>query len=149
MSLLKYVILGLGIGSVYAIISLGYTMVYGIAKMLNFAHGDIIMIGGFVAYTSLSYMGYTDIAGILKDKDDPDSLIPYIDLNDAKSLFEDGTISGGMIPKVECCIEAIHHGVHKVTILDGRVPHALLIETLTDEGAGTMIVRDLGEENVN
>lgn len=65
MSFLKYVILGLGIGSVYAIIALGYTMVYGIAKMLNFAHGDIIMIGGFVAYTTVSYMGYADIAGII------------------------------------------------------------------------------------
>jgi acetylglutamate kinase len=47
-----------------------------------------------------------------------------------------------MIPKVECCVEALHHGVHKVTILDGRVPHALLIETLTDEGAGTMVVKE-------
>ena len=56
---------GLSLGSIYALIALGYTMVYGIAKMLNFAHGDIIMIGGFVAYTTMSYMGYTDIAGIL------------------------------------------------------------------------------------
>ena len=91
----------------------------------------------------------TDIEGILKDKNDPASLIPCIDIKGAEALFREGVISGGMIPKVECCIEAIHHGVHKVTILDGRVPHALLIETLTDEGAGTMIVRDLGEENVN
>ena len=82
----------------------------------------------------------TDIAGILKDKNDPDSLISKIDLADAKTLFEDGTISGGMIPKVECCIEAIRHGVKKVFIMDGRVPHSLLIEILTDEGAGTMVV---------
>ena len=81
----------------------------------------------------------TDIAGILKDKDDPSSLIPRIDLEDAKHLFEDGTISGGMIPKVECCIEAIRRGVQKVFIMDGRVPHSLLIEMLTDEGAGTMV----------
>ena len=84
----------------------------------------------------------TDIAGILKDKDKPETLIPVVDLNDAKLLFEDGTISGGMIPKVECCIEAIHKGVKKVFIMDGRVPHSLLIETLTDEGAGTMVVGD-------
>ncbi len=84
----------------------------------------------------------TDIAGILKDKDNPESLIPVIDLNDAKKLFEDGTISGGMIPKVECCIEAIRKGVKKVFIMDGRVPHSLLIETLTDEGAGTMVVEE-------
>ena len=88
----------------------------------------------------------TDIAGILKDKDDPTSLIPHIDLEDAKKLFADGTISGGMIPKVECCIEAINKGVKKVFIMDGRVPHSLLIETLTDEGAGTMVVKEKNDE---
>ena len=88
----------------------------------------------------------TDIAGILKDKDDPETLIPQIDLNDAKALFEDGTISGGMIPKVQCCIDAIHKGVKKVFIMDGRVPHSLLIETLTDEGAGTMVTKDKNDE---
>ncbi|MBO5945049.1 MAG: acetylglutamate kinase [Clostridia bacterium] len=84
----------------------------------------------------------TDIEGILRDKDDHTSIIPCIDLKEAEELFESGIISGGMIPKVECCIEAIRHGVEKVTIIDGRVPHALLMETLTNEGAGTMIVRD-------
>ena len=84
----------------------------------------------------------TDIAGILADKDDPDSVIPCIDIEDAKELFTNGVISGGMIPKVECCIEAIIEGVERVTILDGRVPHALLMETLTNEGAGTMVVRE-------
>ncbi len=84
----------------------------------------------------------TDIAGILADKDDPDSVIPCIDIEDAKQLFTNGVISGGMIPKVECCIEAIIEGVERVTILDGRVPHALLMETLTNEGAGTMVVRE-------
>ncbi len=87
----------------------------------------------------------TDIAGILNDRDNPDSLIPRIDLNDAKRLFEDGTISGGMIPKVECCIEAIKRGVKKVFIMDGRVPHSLLLETLTDEGAGTMVLENKDE----
>ena len=84
----------------------------------------------------------TDIAGVLKDKDDPTSLIPCIDIAEAKELFEDGTISGGMIPKVECCLEAISKGVKKVVIMDGRVPHSLLIETMTDEGAGTMVVKE-------
>ena len=88
----------------------------------------------------------TDIEGILRDKNDPDSLIPCIDIEEAMALFRDGTISGGMIPKVECCIEAIHRGVNKVIILDGRVPHALLIETLTDEGAGTMVTGDKNNE---
>ena len=82
----------------------------------------------------------TDIAGILMDKDDPSSLISCLDIKEAHELFEQGVISGGMIPKVECCIDAIHKGVHKVIIMDGRVPHSLLIETLTDEGAGTMVV---------
>ena len=85
----------------------------------------------------------TDIEGILRDKDDPHSLISEIDIKGCKELFKTGVIGGGMIPKVECCIDAIHKGVKKVTILDGRVPHALLIETLTNEGAGTMVVEDL------
>lgn len=84
----------------------------------------------------------TDIEGILRDKNDHTSIISCIDLKEAKQLFEDGIISGGMIPKVECCLDAINRGVHKVTILDGRVPHALLIETLTNEGAGTMVVAE-------
>lgn len=84
----------------------------------------------------------TDIAGILKDKDNPASLIPCIDIAEAVELFRNGTISGGMIPKVECCIDAIHRGVKKVIIMDGRVPHSLLIETLTDEGAGTMVTEE-------
>ncbi len=84
----------------------------------------------------------TDIAGILRDKDDPSSIISEIDIKEARALFDEGVISGGMVPKVECCIEAIEHGVERVTILDGRVPHAILIETLTDEGAGTMVIRE-------
>lgn len=87
----------------------------------------------------------TDIAGILKDKDEPSSLIPCIDIEEAEELEKSGIISGGMIPKVECCIDAIHKGVKKVIIMDGRVPHALLIETLTDEGAGTMVSGDKNE----
>ena len=87
----------------------------------------------------------TDIEGSLRDKDDHTSIIPCIDLKEAQELFATGVISGGMIPKVECCIEAIKHGVKKVAILDGRVPHALLIEMLTDEGAGTMVVKDKNE----
>lgn len=81
----------------------------------------------------------TDISGILKDKDDPETLIKKITFNEAQGLFDDNTISGGMIPKVECCIDAIKEGVKKVFILDGRIPHAILIETLTDEGLGTMV----------
>lgn len=97
-------------------------------------------IAGELKATRLITM--TDIEGILRDRHDPSSLIPCIDIKGAHELFESHVIDGGMVPKVECCIEAIHRGVHKVIILDGRVPHALLIETLTDEGAGTMVVAD-------
>ncbi len=81
----------------------------------------------------------TDIAGILRDKDDPSTLIPEITIDDADKLYSEGVISGGMIPKVDCCIEAIHEGVSKVIIMDGRVPHSILMELLTNEGAGTMV----------
>ncbi len=84
----------------------------------------------------------TDIAGILQDPADPETLISSLDIAEAHALFENGIISGGMIPKVECCIEALERGVRKVFIMDGRVPHSILIETLTDEGAGTMVVAD-------
>ncbi|MBO5895907.1 MAG: acetylglutamate kinase [Clostridia bacterium] len=81
----------------------------------------------------------TDIPGILRDVNDPDSLIKRVNIQEARQLFADGIVTGGMIPKVECCIEAVERGVRRVTILDGRVPHAVLLELLTDEGAGTMV----------
>jgi len=81
----------------------------------------------------------TDIAGILKNKDDPSTLIPEIALSELPTLYKTGIISGGMIPKVECCSTAISRGVKNVVIMDGRVPHSILMELLTDEGAGTMV----------
>ena len=83
----------------------------------------------------------TDINGVLRDKDDPSTLIPEMSVEQAKQLYAEGVISGGMIPKVDCCIEAIKEGVENVVIMDGRVPHAILMELLTDEGAGTMVTR--------
>ena len=85
----------------------------------------------------------TDIAGVLRDKNDPSTLIPELTIGEAIKLFEENVIAGGMIPKVECCIDAIHRGVERVIIMDGRVPHSILMEILTDEGAGTMVY---GEE---
>ena len=84
----------------------------------------------------------TDITGVMMDPHDPESLMPCIDLVDARQLMDQGVISGGMIPKIECCIDAISYGVRKVIILDGRVPHAILMEVLTNEGAGTMVVKN-------
>lgn len=88
-----------------------------------------------------SFISMTDIAGILRDKDDPSTLIPKIYVSDIPELVNDGIISGGMIPKIDCCREAIRRGVKKVFIIDGREPHSLLIEILTDEGLGTMFVQ--------
>ena len=85
----------------------------------------------------------TDIAGVLRDKNDPTTLIPRLTIDEAVALFDQQIIAGGMIPKVECCIDAIHRGVGSAIIMDGRVPHSILMEILTDEGAGTMVV---GEE---
>ena len=81
----------------------------------------------------------TDIVGLLRDKDDPTTLIPNVTISQARALESSGVISGGMIPKIECCIEAINEGVENVVIMDGRVPHSILMELLTDEGAGTMV----------
>ena len=83
----------------------------------------------------------TDISGILRDKDDPSTLIPWITVEEAPKLIEQGIISGGMIPKVECCVNAINWGVRRVFIIDGRVSHSILIEMLTNEGIGTCFLR--------
>lgn len=87
-----------------------------------------------------SLISMTDICGILKDKDDESTLISEIKIGDAPELIKSGVISGGMIPKAECCINAIKWGVRRVFIIDGRVPHSILIEMLTNEGIGTMFI---------
>ena len=79
----------------------------------------------------------TDIAGLLRDKDDPSTLIPYVNVSEVPFLKRKGIISGGMIPKIECCVEAVRRGVKKTAIIDGRIPHSILIETLSNEGIGT------------
>ncbi len=88
----------------------------------------------------------TDVPGVLRDKDDIATLIPKISVDEARQLREQGVIAGGMIPKVECCIEAIRSGVKNVVIMDGRIPHSILMELLTDEGAGTMVTGEKEDE---
>ena len=88
-----------------------------------------------------SLIAMTDIAGILKDKDDPSTLLSSIRVDELPELVSSGVIQGGMIPKAECCRSAIEWGVNRVFIIDGRVPHAILIEMLTNEGIGTMFTR--------
>ena len=85
-----------------------------------------------------SLISMTDIAGILRDKNDPSSLIRKISAKEADEFIKNGTIVGGMIPKTECCVNAIKWGVKKVLIIDGTIPHSIIIEMLTDEGIGTM-----------
>lgn len=97
-------------------------------------------IAGAVGAQSMIVM--TDIAGILRDKNDPKTLIPEVNLKQAKQLFEDGIISGGMLPKIQCCIDALNRGVERVFVLDGRLPHSILLEILTDEGVGTMFLKE-------
>jgi acetylglutamate kinase len=82
----------------------------------------------------------TDIAGLLRDKDDPSTLIPEVNVSEVPFLKMQGIISGGMIPKIDCCVEAVRRGVSKTVIIDGRVPHSILIEILSNEGIGTQFV---------
>ena len=82
----------------------------------------------------------TDISGLLRDRQDESSLIPAVQVSEVPMLKSSGVISGGMIPKVECCVEAVRRGVKQTNIIDGRIPHAILMEMFTNEGCGTMFI---------
>ena len=119
-----------------------------ISTVASDRHGNTYNINGDTAAAHIAgalgaerLIMMTDIAGILMDKDDPSTLIPQITVTEAEKLYEKKVISGGMIPKVDCCIEALNHGVNNVIIMDGRIPHSILMELLTDEGAGTMVTK--------
>ena len=119
-----------------------------ISTVASDRHGNSYNINGDTAAAHIAgalgaerLIMMTDIAGILMDKDDPSTLIPQITVAEAKKQYDDNVISGGMIPKVDCCIEALEHGVNNVIIMDGRIPHSILMELLTDEGAGTMVTK--------
>ena len=88
-----------------------------------------------------SLITMTDISGIMRDCADESSLIRTVRVSEIPALYKDGVITGGMIPKVECCAEAVRRGVPKVFIIDGRVPHSIIVEMLTDEGLGTMFIK--------
>ncbi len=92
-----------------------------------------------IALGAEKFVQLTNVAGVLKDVNDPKSLIQRIHLEDVQKYYDDGTISGGMIPKIECCVMARNGGVPRTHIIDGRVPHSLLIEMFSDRGIGTMI----------
>ncbi len=119
-----------------------------ISTVASDRHGNTYNINGDTAAAYIAgalgaerLIMMTDIAGILMDKDDPSTLIPRVTIEEAKELYAKGIVSGGMIPKVDCCIEALNHGVNNVIIMDGRIPHSILMELLTDEGAGTMVTK--------
>ena len=84
----------------------------------------------------------TDVRGLLRDPKDESTLIHVVRTREVPALVEEGIISGGMIPKMQCCVDAIHGGVERVHILDGRIPHSILIELLSDEGIGTMMKKE-------
>ena len=91
----------------------------------------------------------SDIEGVYKDKDNPSSLISELHVDEAQKLIDDGYVGGGMIPKLKNCIDAIEEGVKRVHILDGRIPHSLLLEIFTNKGIGTAILREDGEKYYN
>ena len=124
----------LGLGYVPVISPIGFD---GDGNIYNInADTAAAAIAGAIGAESLILM--TDIKGLLEDKDDPDSLIKKVYVSDIPALVKQGIISGGMIPKIECCKEAIRRGVNKVFITDGRVYHSILVEILSEEGSGTM-----------
>lgn len=124
-------------------LSMGYIPV--ISTIASDVDGNVYNVNADTAAARISgaleaeeFIAMTDIQGVLMDKNDPSSLLRCINVSEIKQLSKQGIIDGGMIPKVECCVEAIRRGVKQVVIIDGRVPHSILIEILTDEGAGTM-----------
>ena len=142
-------ITGVNIGPVMDLLEKGYIPV--VSTLGCDSEGNTYNINGDTAAACIAgalgaerLIMMTDIAGVLLDKDDPSTLIPQLTIQGAVELFEQDVIAGGMIPKVECCIDAIHRGVGSAIIMDGRVPHSILMEILTNEGAGTMVIK--GEE---
>ena len=129
---------------IFALLDNGYIPV--ISTIGCDANGNIFNINGDTAAGKIApavhaerLIMMTDIEGIMKDREDTGSLIPELNVEEAEQMIADGTVSGGMIPKVRCCIDALKAGVKASVIIDGRVPHATLMEILTNEGAGTMI----------
>ena len=108
-------------------------------------HGEVFNINADIAAARIAaelgakkLILMTDTRGLLRDKDDEDTLIPVVKISDVARLKKQGIISGGMIPKIDCCADAVRRGVKRAHIIDGREPHSILIELFTDEGIGTM-----------
>lgn len=110
----------------------------GVAYNIN---ADTVAAKVAGALQAETMVAMTNIDGVMRDKDNPTSLVPQLSVAEAEQLKQEGIIAGGMIPKVDCCLEAIEAGAQKVFIINGEIPHAILIELLTNEGLGTMFVK--------
>jgi acetylglutamate kinase len=132
------------------VLSRGYIPVIStVAQGVDNAAGQTLNINADTAAAQIAaalgaekLMLMTDVRGILRDVNDPDSLLQEIKRSELDRLIKEGTVSKGMIPKVDCCRVALDAGVKKAHIIDGRIPHALLLELFTDEGIGTQVVAD-------
>lgn len=108
-------------------------------------HGEVFNINADVAAAriaaelgAMKLILMTDVRGLLRDKDDESTIIPVVNVSEVSKLKKEGVISGGMIPKIDCCVDAVRRGVGRTHIIDGRIPHSILVELFTDEGIGTM-----------
>lgn len=125
------------------VINSGYIPV--IATVAGGSKGEVYNINADIAASAIAsklnaqkLILMTDVRGLLRDKDDEDTLISVVNVSEVPRLKNEGIISGGMIPKIDCCVEAVRQGVDRAHILDGRIPHSILIELFSDEGIGTM-----------
>lgn len=118
-----------------------------IATVASGAEGEVYNINADTAAAKIAaalgaekLILMTDIKGLLRDVKDENTLIPVVKVSEVPSLVRQGIIAGGMIPKIECCVEAVRRGVDRAHIIDGRIPHAILLELLSDQGVGTMFI---------
>lgn len=117
-----------------------------IATIASGVHGEVYNINADIAAARIAaelkaekLILMTDVRGLLRDKDDDSTIISVLNVSDVPKLRHEGVISGGMIPKIDCCVEAVRRGVGRAHILDGRIPHSILVELFSDEGIGTML----------
>ena len=125
------------------VIDKGYVPV--VATLGTGIHGEVFNINADIAAARIAaelgavkLILMTDIQGLLRDKADESTLIPVVSVSEVAALKREGIVSGGMIPKIDCCVEAVRRGVNRAHIIDGRIPHSILIELFSDEGIGTM-----------
>ena len=105
-------------------------------------NADLVAAAIAVALKASKLVLLTDVPGLLRDPKDPDSLISILKVSEVDSYMKEGIIAGGMVPKVQCCVKSVTGGVGRTHIIDGRVPHSILLEIFTNKGIGTMVVNE-------